>query len=114
MKATKIKMKSGCSNSKDLCEIDSIYLEEMGRFIKKEDIHDHLVKYPETIYVNISPYPFLQPAISTRGEKYVRSAPNSTPDDNLLKLPRCQVEIYVLACVRNYSMIEIYKVHKNI
>lgn len=88
-KLFQIKMKSGCSNSKDLCEIDSIYLEEMGRFIKKEDIHDHLVKHPETIYVNISPYPFLQPAISTRGEKYVRSALNSTPDDNLLKLPRC-------------------------
>nr|WP_326167442.1 DUF3892 domain-containing protein [uncultured Lachnoclostridium sp.] len=24
-----------------------------------------------------------------QGEKYVRSTPNSTPDDNLLKLPRC-------------------------
>lgn len=89
MKASKIKMKSGCNNSKDLCEIDSIYLEEMERFIPKEDIHDHLVKYPKTIYVNIYPYPFLQPAISMQGEKSVRSTPNSTPDDNLLKLPRC-------------------------
>lgn len=89
MKATKIKMKSGCRNSQNLCEIDSIYLEEMERFIKKEDIHDHLVKHPKTIYVNIYPYPFLQPAISIQGEKYIRSAPNSTTDDNLLKLPRC-------------------------
>jgi len=28
------------------------------------------------------------PAISANGEKYVRSEPNDTPSDNLLKLPR--------------------------
>ncbi len=33
-------------------------------------------------------YPDLVPATSARGEKYVRSAPNDTPNDNLLKLPR--------------------------
>ena len=32
MKATKIKMKSGCQESNNLCEIDSIYLQEAGMF----------------------------------------------------------------------------------
>nr|WP_296488697.1 DUF3892 domain-containing protein [uncultured Acetatifactor sp.] len=34
-------------------------------------------------------YPNLCPALSSNGEKYVRSEPNDTPNDNLLKLPRC-------------------------
>lgn len=89
MKATKIKMKSGCSKSNDLCEIDSIYLEEMGTFYKKGLVHDYLLSNPNSIYVNIYPYPVLQPAVSPLGEKYVRSEPNSTQKDNLLNLPRC-------------------------
>lgn len=89
MKATKIRMKSGCQKSNNLCEIDSIYLEEEGKFYKKEKIHDYLKKNPRTILVNIAPYPYLQPVVSLRGEKYVRSTPDSTQKDNLLNLPRC-------------------------
>ena len=35
-----------------------------------------------------SPYPDLIPVVSSKGEKYVRSEPNDTPRDNLLRLPR--------------------------
>ena len=89
MKATKIKMKSGCKESNNLCEIDSIYLKEAGMFYKKEAIYDHLLKCPKSICVNIYPYPLLQPVVSVQGEKYVRSTPDSTQKDNLLNLPRC-------------------------
>lgn len=89
MKATKIKMKSKCQESNNLCEIDSIYLKEAGMFYEKEAIHDHLLKYPKSICVNIYPYPLLQPVVSVQGEKYVHSTPDSTQKDNLLNLPRC-------------------------
>lgn len=88
MKATKIKMKSGCGESNNLCEIDSIYLEEIGIFFKKETIHDLLLNNPKSIYVDLYPYPVLQPVVSSLGEKYVRSEPDSTEKDNLLNLPR--------------------------
>ena len=55
---------------------------------KKADLHDHLKKNPGSIKVYISPYPDLIPAVSSKGEKYVRSEPNDTPRDNLLRLPR--------------------------
>ena len=42
MKATKIKMKPGCHYSDDLCEIDSIYLDSKGCFVKKEQIYNYL------------------------------------------------------------------------
>lgn len=90
IKATKIKMHSGKQQSNSVTEIESIYLigvSEEG-FYKKEDIHDFIVKNPEDpIYVNIEPNPKLIAAIKN-GQKYVRSEPNETPEDNLLKLPR--------------------------
>lgn len=89
MKATKIRMKSGYQESDNPHEIDSIYLEEAGIFYKKETVYDYLLKNPKSIYVNIYPYPYLQPAVSVQGEKYVRSTPDSTQKDNLLNLPRC-------------------------
>lgn len=36
MKATKIRMKSGCQKSDNPCEIDSIYLEEAEIFYRKK------------------------------------------------------------------------------
>ena len=72
MYAKKIKMKYGCSNSNNVQEIEEIYLK----------------KNPKSIKVYISPYPDVVPALSSRGEKYVRSEPNDTVRDNLLKLPR--------------------------
>ena len=74
--------------SNSLCEIDSIYLEEIGIFFKKETIHDLLLNNPKSIYVDLYPYPVLQPVVSSLGEKYVRSEPDSTEKDNLLNLPR--------------------------
>lgn len=90
MKATKIKMKSGCGNSSNLVEIDQIYLEgcQENGYYSKASIYDFLKKNPNSIQVNIYPYPDLQPMISQNGEKYVRSEPDYTGKDNLLNLPR--------------------------
>ena len=61
MKATKIKMKLYCGSSKNVQDIDSIYIDSTGTYWKKE---------------------------SQFGEKYVCSEANNTTEDNLLKLPR--------------------------
>lgn len=90
MKAIKIKMKPGRHYSQDLMEIDAIYIDGCSTpgFFKKSTIYDHLKQYPGTIQVNIWPYPNLIPALSSQGEKYVRSTPNGSTHDNLLNLPR--------------------------
>lgn len=90
MKATRIKMKPGCSNSTRTTGIDEIYIEGCTNpgYFKKATLHDYLKNHPNSIFVNISPYPDLVPALSSTGEKYVRSEPNDTPFDNLLRLPR--------------------------
>jgi hypothetical protein len=83
-------MNSGYQSSNILTDIDTIYLEGNGTkgWFKKAVLHDHLKTNPHTIKVNISPYPYLIPALSTRQEKYVRSESNDSEHDNLLKLPR--------------------------
>ncbi len=92
MRATKIKMKSGCGTSNNLLEIDSIYLtgSQNDSFYKKDKVHDYLVKNPGGIQVDIHPYPDLIPMTSPAPyyEKYVKSSPNNTTGDNLLSLPR--------------------------
>ena len=91
MYAKKIKMQYGCENSSNIQEIAEIYVDGCNNpgFFTKAILHDHLVNTPNSIKVNIGPYyPYLIPATSSRGEKYVRSEPNDTPHDNLLKLPR--------------------------
>lgn len=90
MYATKIHMNSGCQSSYTLTDIDTIYLEGDGTngWYKKADLYDHLKIRPNTIQVKINPYPFLLPALSSKNEKYVRSQPNDSTNDNLLKLPR--------------------------
>lgn len=90
MKACKIKLRPGSKTSMRLTEIDEIYISgcvEEG-FYKKEVLHDYVTRNPGTIVVNRPPYPDLVPAVSKNGEKYVRSEPNDTPFDNLLRLPR--------------------------
>lgn len=91
MKATRIKMKNGCENSSNAIEIAEIFIEDCKepKFYEKGAIHDYLKTNPNSIQVNIHPYPNLLPVVSVKGEKYVRSEPNDTPHDNLLKLPRC-------------------------
>lgn len=90
MRATKIKMKSGCGTSNNLVEIDSIYIKgcDDERYYKKSSIHDCVKDNPGSIQVDISPYPNLVHAISVNNEKYVKSASNNTTGDNLLNLPR--------------------------
>lgn len=90
MKATKIKMKSGCAYSQSLLEIESIYIEgcQSPGFYKKAILYDHLKKNPGSIAVNIYPFPKLIPALSKNNEKYVRSTANQYEHDNLLDLPR--------------------------
>jgi len=90
MYATKIHMNTGCQNSNTLTDIDTIFLEGDGtnQFYEKAALYDHLKQHPNSIQVKIHPYPYLIPALSSRDEKYVRSSPNDSPNDNLLKLPR--------------------------
>lgn len=90
MKATRIKMKPGCGSSNNILEIDQIYLEgcQENGYYYKSAIHDFLKSHPNSIQVDIYPYPDLQPMISQNGEKYVKSEPNYTGKDNLLQLPR--------------------------
>ena len=90
MKATMIKMKPGCGSSNNLVEIDEIYLSGSSNdgFYKKAVVHDHLLGNPGSIQVDINPYSNCIPATSVNSEKYVKSTPDSTQRDNLLKLPR--------------------------
>lgn len=90
MKATKIKMKTGCEYSSKTTEISEIYIEGCTNpgYFSKACLYDYLKKEPGSIQVNIYPYPNLIPVLSSNQEKYVRSEPNDTPNDNLLKLPR--------------------------
>ena len=57
-------------------------------FAKKSEVYDYLNRNPRTIQVAIAPYPYVIPALSAYGEKYVRSEANGTSRDNLLNLPR--------------------------
>lgn len=90
MKATKIKMKSGCGTSNNLIEIDLIFLTgcERDGYYTKAIVHDYVKDHPGGIQVNINPYPNVVHATSINGEKYVKSSPNNTKVDNLLSLPR--------------------------
>lgn len=95
MKAIKIKMKRNCGNSGDVQDIESIYMDQTGTYWKKSEVYDYLQKFPKTITVNIFPYPYLIPAVSSQGEKYVRSVANSTSEDNLLMLRVSKEERFV-------------------
>ena len=87
LRATKLRMKYGCWGSNSPEEIDQIYLYGYGWY-KKDVLHDFLKENPKSIVVNIPPYPYLIPEISSRGEKYVRSNPNRYQHDDLMDLPR--------------------------
>ncbi|SCH65087.1 Uncharacterised protein [uncultured Clostridium sp.] len=42
MKAMKIHMKSNCSNSRNVQDIDSIYIDQTGTYWKKAEVYDYL------------------------------------------------------------------------
>lgn len=87
--ASKIRMKRECYNSDNLLEIDEIYIVGSDKgWYKKETIHNHVTKFPKSITVKTSYGPYVIPAVSPNGEKFVKSTPNSTTRDNLLSLPR--------------------------
>ena len=90
MYAKKIRMKPGCNHSILPEEISEIYVDGCDNpgFFSKETLHDYLLKNPNSIKVNITPFPNLVPATSSTGEKYVRSSPNQSKTDNLLNLPK--------------------------
>ncbi len=85
--ATKLRMNYGRRNSNYPEDIDQIYIHEHGWY-KKATLHDHLKQYPKSIVVNISPYPYLIPAVSSAKEKYVRSNPDLYKHDDLMDLPK--------------------------
>lgn len=88
MKATMIKMKSS-NSANSLLEIDSIYIAELGEFIKKEELYDRIEYQNWNVNVNIGPYyPKVEGAISSNYEKHVKSIPNASGVDNLLCLPK--------------------------
>ena len=90
MKATKIMMKSS-NSSNSLLEIDSIYIDELCRLIKKEELYDKIEYENWKVNVDIGPYyPKVKGAISN-GEKYVKSVPNDSNVDNLLCLPKVKI-----------------------
>ncbi|MDU5861235.1 MAG: DUF3892 domain-containing protein [Enterococcus faecalis] len=89
IKATKIKMNDNVNTLNSVTEIKEIYLVGVTEdgFYKKEAIYDFLKNNPKSsITVDIYPYPELIPVLNGT-QKYVRSEPNDTPNDNLLKLP---------------------------
>jgi hypothetical protein len=88
--ATKIKMNYGYFGSNRCIDINSIYLSGEGYngYREKAWVHDYVRNRPGSVCVNLGMKPSLIDAKSSYGEKYVRSEPNHTPNDNLLKLPR--------------------------
>lgn len=86
MKATKRRM---IAQGKSLIEIDSLYIEGCTSpgWYTKASVHNTVKDNPGSIQVNIYPYPDVLPAVSSRGEKYVKSSPNENTNDNLLNLP---------------------------
>lgn len=89
MYATKIKLKPGCTSPTNTLEISEIFIEGCANpgYYTKESLYNYLYNHPNSIRVKVYPYPYLIPAISKYGEKYVKSQPNHTQKDNLLELP---------------------------
>ena len=48
-------MKPECRFFNNLYEIDSIYLDEVYGFVKKEKIHNYLLEYPNSINLHSLP-----------------------------------------------------------
>lgn len=85
--AERIKMMRGKEHSNDLLEIDEIYVSGIG-WKPKAYYYDYLTMYPNSIAVNIYPYPKLIKQISSSNEKFVKSEPDRYGFDNLMNLPR--------------------------
>lgn len=86
MEARKIKRKQSCRYSRDVHDINFIYIDGFRTYWKKVQVCDNFRFHPKLIQVNIVPYPSLIPIISVAGEKYVCLEVDNTTADNLLKL----------------------------
>ncbi|MEA5031456.1 MAG: DUF3892 domain-containing protein [Sphaerochaeta sp.] len=91
-KAIAIRLNRGCINPKSCNDIAEIKIRadygSTSEWKFKAKIYDLVKESPGSIKVDRYPYPDLIPAKSKNDEKYVRSEPNDTENDNLLKLPR--------------------------
>ena len=90
MKATKIKMIPGFEHTDETPEIAAIYIEDCDnpRFYTPAELYEYVKKNPNTIYVDIAPFPKLVPIKSKMHGNFVRSAKNRFERDKLLELPR--------------------------
>ena len=85
----KLKMRPGCEKSCDVRDIEALYIGyPVTAYWKKERLHDYVRHHPGTVQVAIAPYMDVIPAVSSQGEKYVRSGPDDSPHDSLLRLSR--------------------------
>lgn len=85
MFVTTIKMVPG---STTIAMIFVTTAEGEGGYVPKDILHDYLRDNPDSVRVNIPPYPALVPVTSRQGVKFVRTKRNSNTNDNLLRLPR--------------------------
>lgn len=92
MFATKISMKDKHPVSNEPQSIDRVYIVGNVYFptgwYKTDFLHDYLKANPDSIQVNLSPYPNLMPAMTDKNTKYVVSAPDKVNPDTLLSLPK--------------------------
>ena len=85
----KLKMRPGCEKSCDVRDIDSLYIGyPVAAYWKAERVHNYVKSHPGAIQVSIAPYMDVLPAVSSQGEKYVRSGPADSSYDSLLRLSR--------------------------
>ncbi|WP_321301795.1 DUF3892 domain-containing protein [uncultured Sphaerochaeta sp.] len=89
-KAIAIRLNSGCTSPKTCNDISEIEIKEgsSSSWKTKAKVYDLVKASPGSIEVDRYPYPDLVPVLSKNDEKYVRSEPNDTEHDNLLKLPQ--------------------------
>lgn len=89
MRIIKIRMNSGYETSNHCIDIKDLYVIncDVPGWYPKAGVYD-AINNGASIRVNRYPYPECVCAKSQYGEKYVRSEPNDTENDNLLKLPR--------------------------
>lgn len=90
--ADKIKMND--KDADNLIEIAEIHIysydsDKPTKWITREALHDILKNNNDTGYkVDISPYPSIVHAVSSKGDHYVKSRSDSSGRDNLLNLPK--------------------------
>ena len=68
MKAMKIQMKSNCSNSRSVQDIDSIYIDQTGTYWKKAEVYDYLKQFPKSIQTSVYKG-YKQDKIEMRGDR---------------------------------------------